>query len=86
LFEKGSGRIRYDLSAISDLRLTRLWPPMAAELCILLFNTSAGAQTVVATVPATSDANIWTDTPSESDVVDKIRDFAAEYLLCISVN
>lgn len=44
------------------------FPSADAALCILLFSTSAGAQTVVATVPATNDAAIWTGTPSENGV------------------
>lgn len=40
------------------LRLTADFPPTAAAFCIRLFRTSAGAQTVVATVPAAIDAVI----------------------------
>lgn len=41
------------------------FPRADATLCNRLFNTSAGAQTVVATVPAINDAAMWTGTPSE---------------------
>ena len=41
-------------------------PEDAAALCILLFSTSAGAHTVVATVPAIKEDAICTGTPSET--------------------
>jgi len=45
---------------------TEAFPFTDAALCNLLFKTSAGAQTVVATVPAAKDAAMWTGTPSDS--------------------
>lgn len=42
---------------------TAFFPP-AAALCNLLFNTSAGAHTVVATVPAAREARMCTGRPS----------------------
>lgn len=41
-------------------------PFTEAAFCSLLFKTSAGAHTVVATVPAITEAVICTGTPSES--------------------
>jgi hypothetical protein len=59
---------------------TDLFPLGLDELCNRLFKTSAGAQTVVATVPAASDASICTRGPSSS-FVDRICDLAAPYLV-----
>lgn len=58
-------------------------PEDDAALCIRLFNTSAGAQTVVATVPAIKDDAIWTGTPSErsSDLLERSAAFACVYLV-----
>jgi hypothetical protein len=47
---------------------------------MVLFNTSAGAQTVVATVPARNDARKWAGIPSGRNSTDKIWALAAEYL------
>lgn len=54
-------------------------PVVDAALCILLFITSAGAQTVVATVPAANDAVMCTGTPSlrSNQDVERRRLFAA---------
>jgi hypothetical protein len=62
-------------------------PPAEAALCNLLFRTSAGAQTVVATVPAANEAAIWTGTPSEtlSILLDRICLFADVYLMPVSL-
>lgn len=62
-------------------------PPAEAALCNLLFRTSAGAQTVVATVPAANEAAIWTGTPSEtlSILLDRICLFADVYLIPVSL-
>ena len=61
---------------------TGVSPLADVALCNLLFKTSAGAQTVVATVPAANDAAIWTGTPSESLSILFVRSwrFADVYL------
>jgi hypothetical protein len=61
-------------------QLTWQCPLVAKEFCMVLFNTSAGAQTVVATVPARNDARKWAGIPSGRNSADKIWALAAEYL------
>jgi hypothetical protein len=65
-------------------RLTGAGPFAEAvvALCNLLLRTSAGAQTVVATVPAAKDAAICTGTPSDrlSVLLERILRFALVYL------
>ena len=61
-------------------KLTDLFPLRLDELCNRLFKTSAGAQTIIAKVPAASDASICTRGPSSS-FVDRIYDLAALYLV-----
>lgn len=58
----------HDLSAVNNMiafeSLTSLTPLTDTAFCTLLFKTSAGAQTVVATVPATDDARKCVMIPS----------------------
>ena len=62
---------------------TGAFPFTEAALCNLLFKTSAGAQTVVATVPAAKEAAMWTGTPSVSLIIvfERIFRFADVYLV-----
>lgn len=61
-------------------QLTPPEPDDADALCILLLRTSAGAQMVVATVPATRDARKCVRMSSCNLAVDTKYCFAAEYL------
>lgn len=65
-----------------DIKHTCDFPFTAAALCSLLFTTSAGAHTVVATVPAAREAIMWIGKPSFrlSAGVDNNLFFAAAYL------
>lgn len=64
-----------------------LRPSTLAALWSLLFITSAGAHTVVATVPAASEANIWIGIPSDNfrTEFDNSSRFASVYLIYISM-
>ena len=66
-----------------DIVYTGAFPFTEAALCNLLFKTSAGAQTVVATVPAAKEAAMWTGTPSVSLIIvfERIFRFADVYLV-----
>lgn len=59
--------------------------PAAEALWIRLFNTSAGAQIVVATVPAVSEARAWVPTSSFRLNVPSRWLFANEYLAHVNM-
>jgi hypothetical protein len=71
-----------EMTTSQDLSRTGVSPFADAALCNLLFKTSAGAQTVVAIVPAANDAATWTRTPSETfmSLFERIFLFADVYL------
>lgn len=70
-------------SGITGKLLTGLTPSTVTAFWTLLFRTSAGAQAVVATVPASSEARKWTGIPSlrPRDGLESICCLAAEYLV-----
>jgi hypothetical protein len=75
------------MQMIRIILLTGASPLADAALCNLLFRTSAGAQTVVATVPAANEAAIWTGTPSEtlSILLDRTCLLTDVYLISVSI-
>ena len=73
---------------IAKFGLTGECPRADVALCNLLFSTSAGAHTVVATVPATREAIMCVGMPSDSFNVlfESSLPFAEVYLAAISMN
>jgi len=67
-------------------RRTFCWALIAEAFCSRLFSTSAGAQTVVATVPAASEARMCIGTPSDNPNIlfESSLRFATEYLILIN--
>ena len=63
---------------VVDEKLVHTSPPVLD--CILLLSTSAGAQTVVATVPAASEASVWVMISSLLLIDLRTKPFADEYV------